>query len=136
MLAMLRWVISGKLAGAHRPRAANKMLQQVPKRAVDTWVRVAKRRFRIKSIMCLLHHRELRRYENLSGGLLAYYRANGFEVKHIPSKNYQKPSLSKRKLRKVWKAYKKLPKPVLIHCSAGISRTGAAVRYIKRRENR
>lgn len=131
---MFRWIVSATLAGAHRPRAGNKMQRQVPKRNVDAWIRVTKRRFRIRSIICLLHHRELRRYENLPGGLVSYYRANGFMVKHIPARNYQKPSLSKRKLRKVWKAYKKLPKPVLIHCSAGISRTGAATRYIKQRE--
>ncbi|MEI6781890.1 MAG: hypothetical protein WCQ21_13335 [Verrucomicrobiota bacterium] len=27
--------------------------------------------------------------------------------------------------------YKDLPKPVLVHCSAGIYRSGAAVRYLK-----
>ncbi len=131
---MFRWTIPDKLAAAHRPRAANRFLPRVPKAAVDAWIGTAKRDFRARTIICLLHKRELRRYEHI-GGLLAYYQANGLEVKHIPAKNYQKPSLSKRKLRKVWKAYKKLPKPLLIHCSAGISRTGAAVRYIKQRES-
>ena len=84
----------------------NELLGQVPKRVVDAWIREVKRRFRNKSIICLLHKRELRRYGNLPGGLLSYYQAQGFRVKHISAKNYQKPSLSKRKLKKVWKAYK------------------------------
>ena len=33
-------------------------------------------------------------------------------------------------LQKVWMAYQELPKPVLIHCSAGRDRTGKAVDYL------
>ena len=63
---------------------------------------------------------------------MSYYRKNGFEVEHISVRNYQHPALSDHDLEKVWKAYKRLEKPVLVHCSDGIGRTGKAVSYIKR----
>jgi len=131
---MFRWILKNELAGGPRPRNGKQRLGQVSKSAVDTWLRQA-RRLGIRSIICFLDERELRRYQTLPVGLVPYYRANGFIVEHIPAANHQKPPLSARDLRKTWEAYNRLHKPVLIHCSAGRSRTGAAVRYIKQRES-
>jgi len=50
---------------------------------------------------------------------------------HIPVRNYKHPALSDHELLKVWNAYKRLEKPVLVHCSAGLGRSGKAVSYIK-----
>src|ERR1700676_5761519 len=120
---MFRWAIKRQLAGGPRPRVKNKPRVQVPRSIVDAWIKKAKFRFGIRSIVCLLDQRQLRLYQSLCVDLVFYYRANGFEVVHIPVRNYKRPALSDRELEKVWRAYQRLEKPVLIHCSAGIGRT-------------
>ena len=128
----MQWSIKGKLARGRRPGVEGKRGSQVPKSVVDAWIKEAKAQG-IHSVICLLDERQLRFYERLPVDLVSYYRSNGVNVVHINAPNMRKPPLSDQHLKEVWSAYRHLEKPVLVHCSAGIGRTGAAARYIKQR---
>jgi Protein-tyrosine phosphatase len=131
---MFQWSIKGKLARGRRPGVEGKRGSQVPKLVVDSWIKEAKKTG-IRSILCLLDERQLRFYEKLRVDLVSYYRSKGLNVVHINAPNMRKPPLSDLHLKEVWIAYRHLENPVLVHCSAGIGRTGAAVRYIKARSH-
>jgi len=96
---MFEWAIKGKLVRGPRPRNGSNRLGQVPRSAVDAWLKEAKKRYGVRSIICLLHHQEFRRYKAVDGDLVAYYRSQGFSVEHIPKRNHRKPPLSQHDLR-------------------------------------
>ena len=75
------------------------------------------------------HHLKL--YAGRPAGVLQAYRDAGFEVGHVPVVDHQRPPLSGSELKAVEQHFNELPKPVLIHCSVGVDRTGAAVRHLK-----
>lgn len=128
---MVEWVIEDFLARSSRPGYSG-LDAETSQGEVDSWLETL-RRMGIKSILCLLADEQLVFCSELPNGLLEYYEDAGFQVVHIPVKDFQWPPLSAEQLEQAWRAFQRLPKPVLVHCNAGISRTGSAVEHIQGR---
>jgi hypothetical protein len=145
---LLLWVIPHQLACAHRPLRYHPEFggsgKDLPKDATEAILEWAKRikGCGIRSIITLMHPKELDHYNALdldSGDLLEFYRKQGFNVCHIPWEDpaYRPPSgrftykdeLS-RVRSKALDEFDNLPKPVLLHCSAGQDRSAPVAAYI------
>ena len=90
----------------------------------------------IRSIVSLLDHKQHEKHYRALDlhpkGLHGYYQSQGFCFVHIPLTDYQPPSDCAK--RRVLEAYDRMPKPVLIHCSAGIDRTSPIAAHIVREQ--
>lgn len=127
---MIEWEVPGVLARTCRPGYDDGRRVAVSGPVISAWCAAA-RAAGVRSILCLLAPEHLDLYAGLSrGGLLGTYQAWGFAVAHLPAADHKRPPLDAGELDRAWEAFRALPKPVLVHCSAGIDRTGAAVAHI------
>ncbi len=126
------WAIEGVLARAQRPGyPADRPPAETVRRWSEDLLRLG-----VRSVICLLDQEQLSHYDRVApggGGLLAFYGSLGLHVSHIPADDYKTPPLSEAELAAVWSAFQRLEKPVLVHCSAGRDRSGAAVDHIRSR---
>lgn len=87
---------------------------------------------KIRSIVCLLSQAELDEYYGANQiKLLEVYRQQGFAIAHIPIPDYQEPPVTQSELKLIQKTLTNLPRPWLIHCSAGIDRTGTTIEFLR-----
>ena len=124
----LQWVIEGFLARSNRPCYWD---EKPTVASLTEWLD-AVANMQIRGILCFLSQDELAEHYGSCGiDLLATYRDRKFVVGHMPVSDYRQPPLRRSDLAKIRAVFGKLPKPCLIHCSAGIDRTGAAVEFIQ-----
>ena len=123
----MKAILPARLYRSSRPGYSGGGKAPISMGEVQRWIEAAQS-LGIVSIVCLLADEHLCLYPD--GDLLGIYRAAGFEVRHIPATDHRRPLLTEDQLAAVLQAYRELPKPALIHCSAGIDRTGAAVAHI------
>ena len=135
MPSWIEWAKEGVLARSPRPGFAPGAESRVPREAVEQWAADARARG-ITSILCLLDEDQLPLYHPaLPDGLLRYYADAGFAVAHVPTPDGRTHPYTPEQLDGAWRAFLALPKPVLVHCSAGMDRTARVVNHILRRLN-
>ena len=128
---MVSWIIRGELAVSSRPGYAPGEERAVPLAAVEAWIEEDAQGGRaVGHLPAGRRSAAALRGGALPEGLLGRYRASGFEVAHLGVRDGLTEPYTAAQLDEAWASFRRLPKPVLVHCSAGYDRTGRVVRHI------
>jgi len=127
------WLPKLQIGRAYRPDYGTHHAV-IPPEVVREWI-VGIKAMETLSVICLLSERELEWYSHLPGGLLATYRAAGLDAVCIPVP-MDPGVLDAEDLKQLEEAFIRLPKPVVIHCHAGLVRSGAAVAHLVANQDR
>jgi len=145
--ALLVWIIPKALACAHRPLRHHPHYGgsglSIPGEArplILDWIEQI-RLEGIASVLSFMHDRDLRCYREIDLGgldLIAFLEREGFRICRLPwedpAHSKTDPAAKRAKLEQIRRdaleAYDRLPKPVLLQCSAGIDRSAPVAAYI------
>jgi protein-tyrosine phosphatase len=90
---------------------------------VDHWLESG-----VKAVVILAESHEIARYWGDSNNYFKFLNDKGFEILHSPIKDFHAPTLSQLEELVEWiEAKVKSGKRVLVHCHAGIGRTGMII---------
>lgn len=142
------WVIPATLACAHRPLRHHHRFggsrRDLPPEATDAVVRWVDKIIGagFRSIICLMHPKEVAHYSGLNldaRDLIDYYRKRGLQICHKPwddpaHRPPKERGSFEEELKRIQaeslQCFDMLPKPVLLHCSAGIDRSSPVAAFI------
>ena len=123
----IQWAIPGVLARSSRP--GNPAEEVIPE-DVEEWIRRA-RWLGIRTIISFLTDAEVEAYySSLKIPLHQAYELAGFTVLRLPLDDPWNEADNQAALAELLAALPQLPSPWLVHCSAGVDRTGFAVRHL------
>ena len=124
----MRWVVEGVLARSSRPAYWDDPTLELVSKWLDQALQM-----RIKTIICLLSDSEIQEYYRSRGiDLLQEYRLRDLEVLHLPAADHQTPPLNAKQIAELDRLFSQAQRPILVHCSAGIDRTGTAIDHLRR----
>lgn len=119
-----KWKIPNKLAYSPRPGYPKK---SVDRNTLNATVKFWKQQG-IRSIISLLSDDEIDEYyDEIDGKLIDFYKKNGFYVYHISIDDFQKPPINQQQIQEILSHESFLKKPLLVHCGAGLDRSGHLV---------